>query len=91
MMRTIRDTVRDYKTYAELKEQLTDEMDRLKDEMVKYMLIHGIDEIVTDDGKATYREVSSKRMDSTSFKRDYGNLYDSYLRVTHSMRFTFNS
>lgn len=91
MMRTIRDTVRDYKTYAELKEQLTAEMDRLKDEMVKYMLIHGIDEIVTDDGKATYREVSSKRMDSTSFKRDYGNLYNSYLRVTNSMRFTFNS
>lgn len=91
MMRTIRDAVKEYKSYAELKEMLTAEMDKLKDEMVNYMLVHGIDEIVTDDGKATYREVSSKRMNSTRFKRDYGELYDSYLRITNSMRFTFNA
>lgn len=91
MMRTIRDVVKEYKSYAELKDLLSAEMDTLKDEMVKYMLIHGIDEIVTDDGKATYREVSSKRMDSTSFKREHGDLYNSYLRITNSMRFTFNA
>lgn len=91
MMRTIRDAVKEYKDYAELKSALDKEMDKLKDEMVQYMLIHGIDEIVTDNGKATYREVSSKRMDSTSFKRDHADLYESYIRLTHSMRFTFNA
>ena len=54
------------------------------------MEAEGIDEIVTDEGKVTYREVVSKRFDSTSFKKEYLKLYEEYLKLTTNMRFTCN-
>lgn len=51
---------------------------------------HGINEVTTDEGKITYREVLSNRFDSTAFKKDFLDVYESYLRQTSSMRFTLN-
>lgn len=82
--------IREIKEYEELKKALAAEVDKLKDECIEWMEEQGLDEIVTDTGKVTYREVVSKRFDSTSFKKEYLKLYEEYLKQTTNMRFTCN-
>ena len=80
--------IKEIKEYEDMKKALTAEVEKLKEEAIEYMDEHGVDEVVTDAGKITYREVISKRFDSTNFKKDYLKLYEEYLKQTINMRFT---
>ena len=82
--------IKELKSFTELQEQLKAEIEALKEEAIAYMTEHGIDEVVTDDGKITYREVISRRFASTEFKKDFLDVYEAYTRLTKAMRFTFN-
>lgn len=82
--------IKEIKEYEEMKKALTAEVDKLKAECIEWMEEQGVDEVVTDNGKVTYREVISKRFDSTSFKKEYLKLYEEYLKQTINMRFTCN-
>ncbi len=91
--RTLKDVagiIKEIKEYEEMKKALAAEVDKLKAECIEYMEEQGVDEVVTDEGKVTYREVISKRFDSTSFKKDFLDIYEAYLRATKNMRFTCN-
>lgn len=89
-MANINEVIRELKEYAAIEEQLKKEVDQLRAQAIKYLEEHGIDEVVTEDGKVTYREVLSKRFDSTSFKKDFMEIYEEYTRMTSNMRFTLN-
>lgn len=82
--------IKELKEYEEMKKALTAEVDKLKAECIEFMEDQGVDELVTENGKVTYREVISKRFDSTSFKKEYLKLYEEYLKQTINMRFTCN-
>ena len=71
-------------------EQLKKEVEQLKAQAIEYLAENGIDEVTTPEGKVTYREVLSKRFDSTSFKKDFLDVYEEYTKLTSSMRFTLN-
>lgn len=50
----------------------------------------GIDTLLGDEHKATWKEVISNRFDSAAFKKDgYADLYKEYQKPSASMRFTF--
>ena len=54
------------------------------------MEAEGIDTLLGDEHKATYKEVISNRFDSKAFKDDgYEDLYKAYQKPSASMRFTF--
>lgn len=53
------------------------------------MEAEGIDTILGDEHKATYKEVVSNRFDSTAFKKDHADMYTAYQKASKSMRFTF--
>ena len=89
-MKNIGELIRQIKEYEEIKKELMTEVDKLKAECIEYMSDEGIDEVVTDEGKITYREVLGKRFDTTAFKKEYLKLYEEYTRQTVSMRFTCN-
>ncbi len=92
-MRTLKDVatiIKELKEYEEMKKALSKEIDELKAECIEWMELQGVDEVVTDEGKVTYREVISKRFDTTSFKKDFLDIYEEYLKLTSSMRFTCN-
>lgn len=59
-------------------------------EIKEYLNENAIDEYLCEDGKITYREVISNRFDSTSFKKDFLDIYKEYTKKTSSMRFTCN-
>lgn len=86
----INEIVKEYKEYAAMADQLKAEMEILKKEAIEYMDEKGIDEVVTDEGKITYRDVISNRFQTTEFKKKFADLYKAYTAQTINKRFTCN-
>lgn len=83
--------IKEYKEYQDIQEELKNQMELLKSEAIEMMTEDGVDEVVTDSGKVTYREVLSQRFDSTAFKKsEWAELYKEFSKQTASMRFTCN-
>ena len=82
--------IKEIKEYQKIQEELKAEIEKLKVEAIEYLNENEIDEYLCEDGKITYREVISNRFDSTSFKKDFLDIYKEYTRKTSSMRFTCN-
>lgn len=95
MKRTIEEinnTMRELAEYSKMQEELTAQIESLKDEIKAYMTDEGIDEVIGDNGeKATWRDVISNRFASTEFKKVHADLYKAFTRQTTSKRFTFNA
>lgn len=89
-MRNIKETMRELAEMTEMLEETKSIIDSLQDEVKAYMAQTGVDEILTENGeKATWREVISNRFDSTSFKKDFAEIYKAYQKRTTCKRFTF--
>ena len=87
----INEVLKELKEYDEMMKALKAEVENLQTECKEYMIENNIDEVISDEGiKATYREVISKRFDSTAFKKDFADIYSEYSKSTSSMRFTLN-
>ncbi len=82
--------IKEIKEYQKIQEELKAEIEKLKVEAIEYLNENAIDEYLCEDGKITYREVISNRFDSTSFKKDFLDIYKEYTKKTSSMRFTCN-
>ena len=86
----INEVIKEIKEYQDMQKALNDEIDKLKAEAIQYLNDNEIDEYMSEAGKVTYREVISNRFDSTSFKKDFADIYAEYSKKTSSMRFTCN-
>lgn len=84
----IKDVIREIKEYQTMQDELKKQIDELKEEAIEWLDENELDEILTDEGKITYREVISKRFNSTAFKKDFADIYDEYTTKTSNMRFT---
>ena len=82
--------IRELKEYQAMQDDLKRQIESLKAEAVEYLESNEIDEYLCDEGKVTYREVISNRFDSTSFKKDFADIYAEYTKKTSNMRFTCN-
>lgn len=82
--------IKEYKEYKKMEADLKNEEEILKKEITDYMEAEGVNELLTEEGKATYREVQSKRFATTEFKKLHGDLYEAFTTATSSMRFTCN-
>lgn len=62
----------------------------LEAEIKSMMTEEGIEELIGDEHKATYKEVISNRFDSTAFKKaGHEDLYKEFTKPSASMRFNF--
>lgn len=84
----IKDVIREIKEYQAMQDELKKQINELKEEAIEWLDENELDEILTDEGKITYREVISKRFNSTAFKKDFADIYDEYTTQTSNMRFT---
>ena len=83
-------TMKELAEYTAMKEELTAQIEALQDEIKGYMTETGVDEVIGENGeKATFRSVISNRFDSTSFKKDFLDIYKEYEKRTEYKRFTF--
>lgn len=80
-------TIAEYARIAEEAQRIVDEN---KEILKAHMTETGVDTLIGDEHKATYKEVVSNRFDSKAFKADgYEDLYKAYQKPSASMRFTF--
>lgn len=84
----INETIKSIKEYQAMQDELKQQINELKAEAIEWLDENELDEILTEEGKITYREVISKRFNSTAFKKDFADIYDEYTTQTSNMRFT---
>lgn len=85
-MNSIMQTIAEYARIAEEAQKIVDENKEL---LKAHMTEMGVDTLIGDEHKATYKEVISNRFDSKAFKADHADMYTAYQKPSTSMRFTF--
>ena len=75
--------------YIRLAEEIAATVDSLKDTLKKHMEENGLDSIAGSEHKASYKAVSSSRIDTTALKRDMPEIAAKYTKTTNTRRFLF--
>lgn len=88
--KTIETKAREIKELMRMREELETEIASLQDELKAELTERSTDELVAGEYKIRYKEVTSNRFDTTSFKAKYKELYEQYTKTTTSKRFTIN-
>ncbi len=75
--------------YTRMAEEIAATVDSLKDSLKKYMEENGLDSIAGSEHKASYKAVTSSRIDTTALKRDMPEIAAKYTKTTNTRRFLF--
>ena len=75
--------------YNRIAEETAAIIDGLKDTIKAYMQENGIDTLTGDEHKATYKAVTSSRIDTAAIKKDLPDIASQYSKTTTTNRFTF--
>lgn len=82
--------VRELKELQQMADELTAEIESLKDELKAEMTEQNTDELKVDVFTLRYKAVSTSRFDSKAFKATHAELYNQYTKTTASKRFTIS-
>lgn len=75
--------------YTRMAEEIATTVDSLKDILKKHMEENGLDSIAGSEHKASYKAVTSSRIDTTALKRDMPEIAAKYTKTTNTRRFLF--
>ena len=75
--------------YIRMQEEAAAMVESLKDQLKTQMQAAGVDTLTGDEHKATYKAVTSSRVDTTALKRDLPEIAAQYTKTTTARRFTF--
>lgn len=75
--------------YTRMAEEIAATVDSLKDILKKHMEKNGLDSIAGSEHKASYKAVTSSRIDTTALKRDMPEIAAKYTKTTETRRFLF--
>lgn len=81
--------MREIAEYFRMAEEIGATLDSLKDSLKKYMEKNGLDTIAGSEHKASYKAVTSSRIDTTALKRDMPEIAARYTKTTETRRFLF--
>lgn len=81
--------MREIAEYSRMAEEIGATLDSLKDSLKKYMNENGLDSIAGNEHKASYKAVTSSRIDTTALKRDMPEIAAKYTKTTETRRFLF--
>ncbi len=88
-MKNIDSTMKELAQYTRIMEEASAMVEGLKDEIKRYMEEHDTDMVTGNEHKATYKAVSSNRIDTASLKKDLPDIASRYTKTTETKRFTF--
>lgn len=86
----IQETMKELAQYIRMQEEIESTIEGLKDKIKAYMQENGLETLASDEHKATYKTVSSSRIDTTAFKKAFPSMAEQFTKTTTSQRFTFN-
>ena len=75
--------------YKRLQEDATAMVESLTDTLKRYMVDNQLDTLTGTEHKATYKTVTSSRIDTTALKRNAPDIAEKYTKTTETKRFTF--
>lgn len=79
--------VKELRELRRMADELAVEIDGIQDEIKKHMDAAGIDTISGSDWKATYKAVTSSRLDGAALKRALPDLAAQFTKTTTARRF----
>ena len=88
-MKNIDSTMKELAQYTRIMEEAAATVDGLKDEIKKYMEEHNTDILTGNEHKATYKAVTSNRIDTAALKKDLPDIAAQYTKTTETKRFLF--
>lgn len=86
----IHETMKELAQYIRLQEEISATVEGLKDEIKAYMQQNNIETLASDEHKATFKAVTSSRIDTTAFKNAFPSMAEQFTKTTTSSRFTFS-
>lgn len=86
----INDIMKELAEYIRMGEQIAATVDGLKDQLKQIMQEQNTDTLTGTEHKATYKAVTSSRIDTTALKRALPGVAAQYTRTTETRRFTFS-
>lgn len=75
--------------YIRMQEEAAAMVESLKDQLKERMTAAGVESLAGSEHKATYKAVTSSRVDTTRLKRDLPEIAARYTKTTTARRFTF--
>jgi predicted phage-related endonuclease len=75
--------------YTRMAEETAATVDGLKDTIKKYMEENQLETLTGNEHKATYKTVTSSRIDTAALKRNAPDIAEKYTKTTETKRFTF--
>lgn len=75
--------------YIRMQEEAAAMVESLKDQLKERMTAAGVESLAGSEHKATYKAVTSSRVDTTSLKKDLPEIAARYTKTTTARRFTF--
>lgn len=80
--------VRELKELQQMAEELGAEITAIQDELKAELTNQNVTELQVDVFKVRYTPVKSNRFDTTAFKKIYADLYNQFVKVTETKRFS---
>lgn len=75
--------------YIRMQEEAAAMVESLKDQLKQHMTAAGVDTLSGTEHKATYKAVTSSRIDTAALKKDMPELAQKYTKTTETRRFLF--
>ena len=85
----INDTMKELAEYIRLGEEVAANIEALKDVLKAYMTETGAELLTGSEHKATYKAVTSSRIDTAALKKEHPDIATAYTKTTETKRFTF--
>lgn len=76
--------------YIRMQEEAAAMVESLKDQLKERMTAAGVESLAGSEHKATYKAVTSSRVDTTALKKDLPDIAARYTKTTTARRFTFS-
>lgn len=81
-------TLREIKAYQHLQEEITAELDALKDAVKAELTARNIDELTAGDYRASWKAIVTSRLDGSALKAAAPELFARFSKTTETRRFT---
>ena len=75
--------------YIRMQEEAAAMVESLKDQLKERMAAAGVESLAGSEHKATYKAVTSSRVDTTALKKELPEIAARYTKTTTTRRFTF--
>lgn len=75
--------------YIRMQEEAAAMVEALKDQLKQHMTAQGVDTLAGTEHKATYKAVTSSRIDTAALKREAPEIAAKYTKTTETRRFLF--